>query len=232
MTKNNYCPNCDAPLQADAPKDASPECPPTAGIQSAHGGDTPRHGATTKSERSRLALWGLLLPILAVGLSFPAALLMALIRDAAGGGSWSYLVATVPTLAGLAVLTGVAFSIVALVQIQRSNGKLHGRWMAIVGVLVPMLFCFPAGGLVFLTARHTPIQETDSGSLELVEENGAIGPTRRFEFVDEAPVELQLPAGTRADTPTHIDIRGRESDGADGADEGDGKATGTRDNRE
>jgi hypothetical protein len=195
MTKNNNCPNCDAPLQANAPKDASPECPPTAGIQSAHGDDTPRHGATTKSERSKLALWGLLLPIAAVGLSIPAALLMAVIRDAAGGGSWSYLVATVPTLAGLAVLTGVVFSIVALVQIQRSNGKLHGRWMAIAGVLMPMLVCIPASGFVFLATARAPVQETDSGSLELIEENGAIG-------------------------PRHVDIPGREIDG-DGTDEGE-----------
>jgi hypothetical protein len=234
MTKNNNCPKCDAPLQADAPKDASPECLPTAGIQSAPNGDTPRHGATTKSERSRLALWGLLLPFLAVGLSIPAAFLMTVIRGAGGGGSWSYLAATVPTLAALAVLTGTVFSIVALVKIQRSNGKLHGRWMAIVGVLVPMLICVPVSGLVLFAAVPVPVQESDSPVPEVVEETGAIDSARHFELVDEASVDLEVPTGTRAGTPMHIDIRGRESDEAGeagGARQGDGKATGTRDNR-
>lgn len=243
MTKNDNCPNCDAPLQASAPSDASPACPPTAGNQNADGGATAfregpglrnEHGdmTTTRSERSRLALWGLLLPILAVGLSIPAALLMALIREAGGGGAWRYLAAAVPTLAVLAVLTGVVLSIVALVQIRRSNGRLHGRWMAVAGVLVPMLFCVPAGGIACLTVRTTPVQETDSGSLERVEEDGATGRTRRLGFSAEAPVELQVPAETRAGTPAQIDPHGHESDGAERAHEGDGNAAGTEANRD
>jgi hypothetical protein len=169
MTKNDNCPTCAAPLRADTPKDASPEHAPTARSQSADGGetaagegpdqrnehrdgDTERHGAATKSERSSLALWGLLLPFLAIGLSIPAAIMMSLLRGAGEGGSWSYLAATVPAVAALAVLTGPVLSIVALVKIQRSKGKLRGRWMAVAGVLVPVLFCVSVSGLVFLSA--------------------------------------------------------------------------------
>jgi hypothetical protein len=197
MTKNNKCPNCDAPLQAIAPKDASPECPSTAEFQSADGGERnhgemDRRGGRTKSERSKLALWGLLLPILAVGLSIPVTILLSLALDAREGGSWSYIADTIATLAGLAVLTGVVFSIVALVRIQRSRGRLHGRWMAIAGVLMPLLFCIPVTGLVHFAAARAPLQEPDPSVLEPAEETGAVDPARRLELVDET-------TGTRED---------------------------------
>jgi predicted Ser/Thr protein kinase len=188
-----------------------------------HGdGYAKRNGATAGSERSTLALWGLLLPLLAVAVSIPASLLLSTLRTTEEDGSWSYLALTVPTAAGLAAITGAVFSIIALVRIRRSKGMLHGTWMAIVGLLLPLLYCFSGGVFAYHSLGQLMVTVPDDGAQGLIDETGSIRPARRLKFVNEATVELQVPAGRRDGTPAHMDLCGR---GADGSYEIDGNAT-------
>jgi len=186
------------------------------GPQRADGGELKKgvpsalNSEDTKSQRSSLALWAFLLPIVGVMVAFGTSLVatMALpASDSSPGGSWAVL--SISSLAGLAVIVGAVLAIVALVRIQRSNGRLHGTGFAIAGLILPFLCCVPAGGLAYLALTRATFEEPRYGSPEPIEETRLVLPMPGGNLVYEADRTVQITlssSDSRADL--EVDRRG------------------------
>ncbi len=106
-----------------------------------------RHGRHEDAPWSTMALVGMLLT--------PAAAVLAILATSVlapgPGGALQRVALTL--VAGLGV-GGICVSVVAAVRIARSKGRLHGMWMALVGIALPLMCCLPAAG--FMTLRAQP----------------------------------------------------------------------------
>ena len=105
------------------------------------------------SRSSRLAFWGLMLPLVAMVLAVVIGLVGTLFRQQGGmnpsGPTMSILMFPVGVL-GLAILVGIVLSVAGIVQIKHSGGKLSGMGLAIAGLLVPLLCCLPGVFVPFM----------------------------------------------------------------------------------
>jgi len=176
--------------------------------------DARRHVPPVESTRSRLALWAVLLPIIGVLVSVVASIGMTLLQPSGGTfrGAGMPIVLSLSTITGVAVLVGSVLAIVALVQIQRSKGRLHGTGFAIAGLILPFLCCAPAGGLSFLMMRTAPSPESDVGAPEPIEETRMVLPMPEGDLIYLADRTVQISAGGPG---LRVDLIGRRGDESD-----------------
>jgi tRNA A-37 threonylcarbamoyl transferase component Bud32 len=167
--------------------------------ESAHGhrgGYARRHGPTGESKLSRLALWAVLLPVIAVVLGLGVPLVVGLFQPDGDPTTWKVGFAGLGVLGISAVVGGIVLSIVALVQIRASHGKLHGTGLAIAGLLLPLLCCMPGVGLAYLGMVGGAYDEMAPSPVP-DEESRLIAPADRLEHAGDVQIDVSVPAGTR-----------------------------------
>jgi predicted Ser/Thr protein kinase len=102
------------------------------------------------SRSSKLAFWGLLLPLIGIALSAVVIMGAGLLRSGGMAPTWRFGMVGISVVVGGSVLLGLIFSIAGIVQIKRSEGRLHGMGLAIAGLLLPLLCCLPGVGMATL----------------------------------------------------------------------------------
>ncbi len=123
--------------------------------------EAPRHHPR---RYSKLAIWG---AIMAPGALVAGLLVAALGLAFAGGGDNEVdgTVAGIAMVAGLLpavmLLSGVIMSICGWVQIVRSEGRLHGLWLAILGTFLPLLCCVPMASWMTLAGTRVAHDEPE-----------------------------------------------------------------------
>ncbi len=164
------------------------------------------HPARPGGRTSKLAFWGLLLPLIAVAGGTILSVVGVLL--ARGGGMNPSLslrwLAPVSLLAAMAVLVGLVLSIAGIVQIRRSGGRLRGMGLAVTGLLLPLFCCLPGVGLAWMGTFRSATPATR----EAVAELPPIPELGTYDDLGIVRVRVELPATTVLPAPLRVRIDG------------------------